>query len=204
MIIFRIARGSGHNYADAPHALRLKRLRLAGLSGEYWPFSRVFKRIWLVRAGPDIADELCIAQLCPKAAQMNDLVRSNSLFEIGAWIRAARNARLTARAEYQKAHDNRRAVSIEAMIADMERTANQLDREIEAEQIRTGISDPAHFAYSMFAKAAAARRDNLRRSVSSLRSHIQQPALRFASRETLPHALANASATEIEAPASWF
>jgi flagellar FliJ protein len=37
---------------------------------------------------------------------------------------------------------------IEATIADFKRMANALEGDIQAEQDRTGIHDPAHFAYS--------------------------------------------------------
>ncbi|MFK4996483.1 hypothetical protein ACI39X_27450, partial [Klebsiella pneumoniae] len=41
--------------------------------------------------------------------------------------------------------------------------------QIAAEEERTGVKDAAHFAYSMFAKAAATRRENLLASVEDLR-----------------------------------
>ena len=51
--------------------------------------------------------------------------------------------------------ERRRKVSqIEGMIAEFYRMANDLDREIIVEQERTGILDPAHFAYPTYAKAA--------------------------------------------------
>ena len=61
--------------------------------------------------------------------------------------------------------DKRRKVQqIETMIAEFERMANDLDREIRVEQDRSGIHDPAHYAYPTYAKAALARRDNLKHS----------------------------------------
>jgi len=62
----------------------------------------------------------------------------------------------------------RRIRQVEAMIADLERSANDLDRDIDAEEKRTRISDPNHFAYSTFAKSLLVRRDNLRRSAREL------------------------------------
>ena len=41
----------------------------------------------------------------------------------------------------------RRVAQIEIMIADFLRMANELDREIAAEEQKSGISDLAHFAY---------------------------------------------------------
>jgi flagellar protein FliJ len=46
--------------------------------------------------------------------------------------------------------------------------ATDLEREIVAEQERAGIHDPAHFAYPTYAKAAIARRENLKRSADEL------------------------------------
>jgi hypothetical protein len=58
-------------------------------------------------------------------------------------------------------------------IEDFERLAARLDSEIRAEEERTRISDPAHVAYSMFAKAARARRDNLLRSRNELMPYLK-------------------------------
>jgi flagellar FliJ protein len=65
--------------------------------------------------------------------------------------------------------DRRRKVAqMEAMIADFQRMAADLEREIMAEQERAGIHDPTHFAYPTYAKAAMARRENLKRSIDEL------------------------------------
>ena len=66
----------------------------------------------------------------------------------------------------------RKVAQIEAMIAEFERMAGDLDREIAAEQERSGIHDPGHFAYPTYAKAAMTRRDNLRRSAQELRTQL--------------------------------
>ena len=63
----------------------------------------------------------------------------------------------------------RKVASLETMILDLEHMAADLARQIAAEEERTGIRDPAHFAYSTFAKAAAQRRANLLTSVADLR-----------------------------------
>ena len=47
--------------------------------------------------------------------------------------------------------------------------ANDLDREIRVEQDRSGIHDPAHYAYPTYAKARW-RRDNLKHSADELRA----------------------------------
>lgn len=64
----------------------------------------------------------------------------------------------------------RRLGQIDTMIHEFERMAAELDRDIAAEEQRSGQSDPRHFAYPPLALAARTRRDNLRRSVDDLRS----------------------------------
>lgn len=66
----------------------------------------------------------------------------------------------------------RRGAQTRSMIADFERLAAELDREVRAEEDRTGVRDPRHFAYSTVAKAAALRRDNLVNSIAQLRIQL--------------------------------
>jgi len=73
----------------------------------------------------------------------------------------------------------RRASQIELMIAEFGRMAGDLDREIAAEEGRTGISDPAHFAYSTYARAARNRRDNLNHSAEELRGQLEEAKRAF-------------------------
>jgi flagellar protein FliJ len=67
----------------------------------------------------------------------------------------------------------RKVASIETMIGDFEHVAADLARQIAAEEERTGIKDPVHFAYSTFAKAAGLRRANLLASVADLRVKLE-------------------------------
>lgn len=67
----------------------------------------------------------------------------------------------------------RKVADLEHMIHDFESMAADLDRQITAEETRTGIKDPAHFAYSTFAKSASQRRDNLRASAEELRTKLE-------------------------------
>jgi flagellar export protein FliJ len=67
----------------------------------------------------------------------------------------------------------RRVMQIETMIAEFDRMAVDLDREIAAEEQKAGISDLAHFAYPTYAKAARTRRDNLKRSADELKGQLQ-------------------------------
>jgi flagellar export protein FliJ len=68
----------------------------------------------------------------------------------------------------------RRVAQIEGMIAEFERMAADLDREIRTEQDRAGIHDPAHFAYPTYAKAAIQRRENLKRSADELKTQLDE------------------------------
>jgi flagellar FliJ protein len=73
---------------------------------------------------------------------------------------------------FQVEEKRRRLTQIESMIAEFDRMSAELDREIRTEEERAGISDPAHFAYPTYARAAAQRRDNLRRSSDELRGQL--------------------------------
>jgi flagellar FliJ protein len=76
--------------------------------------------------------------------------------------------------KFQLDEKRRKVAQIEAMIADFQRMASDLDREIVAEQERAGINDPTHFAYPTYAKAAIARRENLRRSADELAIQLDE------------------------------
>ena len=75
--------------------------------------------------------------------------------------------------KFQVDEKRRKVAQIEAMIAEFERIATELDREIKVEQDRAGIHDPAHFAYPTYAKAAITRRENLMRSTGELRTQLE-------------------------------
>ena len=63
---------------------------------------------------------------------------------------------------------------LEASIHEFEGTASLLDRRIKAEEARTRIEDPTHFAYSNFAKSARQRRDNLLASAAVLKVKLEE------------------------------
>ena len=67
----------------------------------------------------------------------------------------------------------RKVAELEHMIREFETMATDLDRQIAAEETRTGVKDPAHFAYSTFAKSASQRRDNLRASADGLKAKLE-------------------------------
>ena len=74
---------------------------------------------------------------------------------------------------FQVDEKRRQVAQIEAMIAEFERIANDLNREIAVEQERAGINDPGHFAYPTYAKAAIQRRDNLVQSANDLKGQLE-------------------------------
>ena len=75
---------------------------------------------------------------------------------------------------FQADEKRRRVKQIEAMVAEFSRMAGDLDREIVNEEKRAGISDPHHFAYPTYARAASTRRDNLKRSIDELGGQIEE------------------------------
>lgn len=75
---------------------------------------------------------------------------------------------------FQVDEKRRRVSQIEMMIADFHRMASDLDREVQSEESRAGISDPGHFAYPTYAKAALGRRDNLLQSADNLKGQLDE------------------------------
>jgi flagellar FliJ protein len=73
---------------------------------------------------------------------------------------------------FQVEEKRRRVTQIQSMMAEFERMAADLDREILGEEERVGIHDPTHFAYPTYARAAGQRRDNLLRSAEELRGQL--------------------------------
>jgi flagellar protein FliJ len=82
-----------------------------------------------------------------------------------------RDAALRAK-RFDMTEKGRKVASMETMVADFEHMANDLMRQITAEEERTGVRDCAHFAYSTFAKAARLRRGNLLESVADLKAKL--------------------------------
>jgi flagellar export protein FliJ len=92
--------------------------------------------------------------------------------------------------KFQAEEKRRRVMQIEGMIAEFERIAGDLDREIRTEQERSGIHDPTHFAYPTYAKAAMQRRENLKRSADELKAQLDE------AREAFTDALAELKKVE--------
>src|SRR5437660_1789911 len=82
--------------------------------------------------------------------------------------------------KFQVDEKRRKVAQIEGMIAEFERMAVDLDREIKTEQERAGIHDPAHFAYPTYAKAAMQRRENLKRSADELKIQLEDAKVALA------------------------
>jgi flagellar protein FliJ len=74
---------------------------------------------------------------------------------------------------FQVEDKRRRVRQIEVMTTEFNRMIGDLDREIANEEKRSGISDPSHFAYPTYARAAIGRRDNLRSSIAELAQQIE-------------------------------
>jgi len=82
--------------------------------------------------------------------------------------------------KFQVDEKRRRVAQIESMVADFDRMATDLEREIDTEQSRAGITDPTHFAYPTYAKAALVRRDNLKRSADELKGQLEDARMHLA------------------------
>lgn len=70
--------------------------------------------------------------------------------------------------QFQVNEKRRQLAQLDAMIAEFDRMAGELELQITAEEKKAGITDISHFAYPTFAKAARQRRDNLRDSQADL------------------------------------
>lgn len=67
----------------------------------------------------------------------------------------------------------RKVQGLEHMIREFEQMAADLDRQVQAEEDRTGVKDRNHFAYSTFAKAAFQRREKLAASIDDLKAKLR-------------------------------
>jgi len=77
--------------------------------------------------------------------------------------------------EFQVNEKRRQLQQLQMMTAEFDRMTKDLESQIVLEEKKSGISDPNHFAYPTFAKAARQRADNLQVSIRELRS--QEEAL---------------------------
>jgi hypothetical protein len=70
---------------------------------------------------------------------------------------------------FQVEDKTRQLTQIDLMIGEFSKMAEDLDNQIRIEEQKAGITDPSHFAYPTFAKAARQRRDNLAGSIRDLK-----------------------------------
>ena len=77
----------------------------------------------------------------------------------------------------------RQVADIEFMIQDFTKKFDDLDGQVKFEESRTGVSDPSHFNYSLSAKSARARRDNLLRSIGELKDQLNDAQMLLAQEE---------------------
>ncbi|MGB7433098.1 MAG: flagellar export protein FliJ [Ahrensia sp.] len=75
--------------------------------------------------------------------------------------------------QFQVSEKHRQVMQLETMINEFQRMADELDKQIEAEERKSGITDINNFAYPTFAKAARTRRDNLFGSIDDLKTQMQ-------------------------------
>jgi len=80
---------------------------------------------------------------------------------------------------FQVEEKRRRLAQIEMMIAEFNRMAGDLDREIVSEEQKSGVKDQNHYAYSTYARAARTRRDNLLHSAGELQGQLEEAKAMF-------------------------
>lgn len=72
--------------------------------------------------------------------------------------------------EFQVNEKRRQLQQLQMMMSEFERMTKDLESQIVVEEKKSGISDPNHFAYPTFAKAARQRADNLQVSIRELKT----------------------------------
>ncbi len=85
---------------------------------------------------------------------------------------------------FRTADKRRQVADIEGMIQDFVRKYDDLDSQVKFEESRNGVSDPSHFNYSMAAKAARSRRDNVMKSIGELKDQLADAQTALAEVET--------------------
>lgn len=70
---------------------------------------------------------------------------------------------------FQVEDKTRQLAQIDMMIAEFEKMYGDLQTQINVEEEKAGITDPTHFAYPTFAKAARQRQENLEGSIRDLK-----------------------------------
>ncbi len=81
--------------------------------------------------------------------------------------------------KHQRHFDTRQAayheaIQIRKMIVDIDRNVRLLDCDITTEEERVGISDRSNAAYPILARMLAARRDNLKDTITALEQRFSR------------------------------
>lgn len=79
--------------------------------------------------------------------------------------------------EFQVNEKRRQLQQLQTMMNEFERMAKELVHQISIEESKSGITDPSHFAYPTFAKAARVRAENLQVSIRELRAQQEAAEL---------------------------
>src|SRR5260370_35770025 len=115
-----------------------------------------------------MSDGICVSRYLARSTRVEFSLRVLEFYMVKSRDHLIRLKR------FQVDERRRRVAQIEAMIADFTRMSVDLDREIATEEQRAGISDPSHFAYPTYARAAVVRRDNLQRSAGELKKQLEE------------------------------
>ena len=78
---------------------------------------------------------------------------------------------------FRTGEKRRQTAELDGMIQDFMRKYDDLDAQVKIEEARNGVSDPVHFNYSLAAKAARGRRDNVMKSISELKTQLAEAKL---------------------------
>ncbi len=70
--------------------------------------------------------------------------------------------------QFQVNEKRRQLIQFDSIIAELDRMGNELELQIVAEEQKVGITNPNHFAYPTFAKAARQRCENIKNSQHDL------------------------------------
>jgi len=70
---------------------------------------------------------------------------------------------------FQVEDKTRQLTQIDMMISEFEKMFGDLQAQVQIEEEKAGITDPTHFAYPTFAKAARQRQENLQVSIDELK-----------------------------------
>lgn len=98
-------------------------------------------------------------------------------------------ASLLGRRQFEANEKKTKVALLRTMIMDFNSMIGQLEEQIAAEEDRTQINNPRHPAYSMFAKAATERRQNLLVSVAHTQSMLEVAERQFDQATTQLHDL---------------